>query len=187
MTFDNLDIVQFINDVNKGSFFDLKVGTIDKINFQEALADFDEDYSRYYNEKVDLNKIKYYRGLLATFFYRISRHAYLNGKEPLALELSTLSAYVTGIELFYSAEIGSGLRINHGVGTVVGARSKVGRQVLLHQNVTLGEKNGRPTIGDYVVIYPGAVVVGPITVGNGSIIGANTFLDKSIPVKSVFK
>jgi len=150
-----------------------------------VVEDLKYDYKRYYISEIEFSKIKYFRGLLATFFYRISRFLYLNGLESNALEYSSLGFLLTSVELYYSADIGKGLKINHGSGTVVGSRTVIGENVLLHQCVTLGEKNnGRAKIGDNVTIYPGAIIVGDIFIGDNSIIGANVFVDKSYPNNS---
>lgn len=91
-------------------------------------------------------------------------------------------------EIYYSAEIGCGLKINNGIGTIIGARSKIGSNCTLHQNVTLGDKNsGRPTIGNDCIIYVGALILGDIKIGNNCIVGANAvvmndFSDNSIIV-----
>ncbi|WP_051568599.1 serine O-acetyltransferase [Crocinitomix catalasitica] len=141
---------------------------------------FKSDFKKYYTSPLDYNKVKYFPGLLVTFFYRIARQLFIEGCEKEALEYSSIGSYLTGIELYYSAEIGHSFKINHGFGTIVGSRTKVGNNVLLHQGVTIGEKNGgRATIKDNVIVYPGAVIVGPIVISENSIIGANTFVDKS--------
>ncbi|WP_203229844.1 serine O-acetyltransferase [Flavobacterium sp. LMO9] len=143
------------------------------------------DYQRYYSDEFDFNKIKYFPGLLATFFYRVSRNLFLKGDEINALEFSSLGFFLTGIEIYYTAQIGKALKINHGIGTVVGSRTELGDNVLLHHSVTLGEKNGgRAKIGDNVIIYPGAIIVGDVFIGSNSVVGANVFVDKSYPNNS---
>ncbi|NUM49587.1 MAG: serine acetyltransferase [Flavobacteriales bacterium] len=179
-------IQKYLSENFSNTLFKLDIKIIETLNTEKIKQLLISDYKRYYTTEFDFSKIKYFKGLLATFFYRISRELYLNHKENEALEYSSLGAFLTSIELYYSSEIGEAFKINHGTGTVVGARSKIGNHVLLHQNVTLGEKNGRPTLKDNVIVYPGAVIVGEITVGENSIIGANTFLDKSLPPHSIF-
>ena len=90
------------------------------------------------------------------------------------------------VEIYYSAQIGRGLKINHGIGSVIGARCVIGDNCLLHQGVTLGDKDGgRPIIGNNVIINAGAVVLGNITIGDDSIIGANTVCLKSVPSHAI--
>ena len=147
---------------------------------------FIKDYQRYYSTPtIEINRIKYFPGLLVTLCYRIARQLFLMSNEIAALEFSSLGFSLTSIEIYYSSEIGEGLKINHGAGTVIGARSKIGKFNTLHHNVTLGDKNGgRPTLGDYVTVYPGATIVGDISIENHCIIGANCFVDKSFKAYS---
>lgn len=150
-----------------------------------VLKSFVGDYRRYYNSNFEVQKIKYFPALLATFFYRVSRFSFLIGQADNAQEFASLAFSHTGIEIYFSAEIGKNFKMNHGVGTVIGARSKIGDNCLFHHNITLGDKNGgRPTIGDNVTIYPGSVIVGDVKIGNNSIIGANVFVDKTYPENS---
>jgi serine O-acetyltransferase len=77
----------------------------------------------------------------------------------------------------------------HPLGIVIGDTSVIGNGVTIYQNVTIGRKaksriNENPRIGDNVVIYPGAVVIGEITIGDNSIIGANTTVTIDIPAGS---
>lgn len=170
------------------SIFCPNIEVLTNSEWEQIVQSFVNDYNRYYNGDIEITKIKYFPGLLATFFYRISRYLYLSGKENEALEFSGLGFSLTTIELYYSADIGEGFKINHGMSTVVGSRTKVGRNCMLHQSVTIGEKNGgRATLGDNVVVYPGAVIVGNVYIGDESIIGANVFVDKSYPKKSKIK
>lgn len=71
------------------------------------------------------------------------------------------------------AHIGPDFRLMHGTGIVIGTGVKIGSGVKIYQNVTLGDKNGYPVIGDNVTIYPGACILGPVRIGNNAIIGAN--------------
>ena len=90
------------------------------------------------------------------------------------------------IEIYYSSVIGEGFKINHGVGTVIGARCKIGNNCTIHQNCTLGDRNGgRPTVGNNVIIYAGSMILGDITIGDDTIIGANSVVTKSCPPNSL--
>ena len=89
-------------------------------------------------------------------------------------------------ELYYSADIGRGLKINHGAGLVVGARCIIGDNCLLHQNVTLGDKNGgRPCLGADSVVYAGASILGDVHIGKNAVIGANAVVLHSFPEGAV--
>ncbi len=90
------------------------------------------------------------------------------------------------MEIFYSSTIGRGLRINHGVGSVIGARCVIGDNCTIHQNCTLGDKEGgRPRLGNNVVMYAGAMVLGNVSVGDNTIIGANSVVMNSFPANSI--
>lgn len=81
--------------------------------------------------------------------------------------------------------LGKGLFIQHGDSTIIHAH-KVGANLTVYQNVTIGDSGkGYPTIGDNVTICTGAVVLGPIYVGDGSVIGANATIVKDVPANSV--
>lgn len=81
--------------------------------------------------------------------------------------------------------------IHHTMGIVIGCFVQAGRNLEVFQNVTIGsnrkEKDGRvmPLIGDNVSIGSGAVVVGPIVIGNNVLIGANSYVDKDLPDNAV--
>jgi serine O-acetyltransferase len=79
-------------------------------------------------------------------------------------------------------DIGPGMYIAHGFATIMVAE-RIGRDCRVHQNVTLGWKGpGRaPRIGDRVSIYPGAVVIGDISIGDDAVIGANAVVVKDVP------
>jgi len=156
-------------------------------------VDFKADYERYYpNQSRNLDEIKYFPGLLATFFYRISRFLFLSDDEEQAREFSSVGFALSSMEIYFSSSIKSGLKINHGLGTIIGARVEIGKNALIHHNVTFGDKNGRrPKIGDEVTVYPGAIIIGDVNIGDRSIIGANTTVLKSVPsgsrVSGIFK
>jgi serine O-acetyltransferase len=108
----------------------------------------------------------------------------------LARWVSQLARGLTGIEIHPGATIAPGFFIDHGMGVVIGETSEVGADVTLYHGVTLGgtslSKGKRhPTIGDRVVIGAGAKVLGAITIGDDSRIGANAVVVKSVPQNSV--
>jgi serine O-acetyltransferase len=98
---------------------------------------------------------------------------------------SQLARFLTGIEIHPGAKIGSGFFIDHGMGVVIGETAEVGDNVTLYQGVTLGgtgkEKGKRhPTIRDNVVIGAGAKVLGSITIGSDTKIGAGSVVLKDV-------
>jgi len=130
-----------------------------------------------------------YQGLHALIFYRIGHFFYRMRFFLVARMISQFARFLTGIEIHPGARIGRGLFIDHGMGIVIGETSIIGDNVLLYQGVTLGgtglEKGKRhPTIGNNVVIGGGAKVLGNITVGENSYIGANAVVIKDVPPNS---
>jgi len=149
---------------------------------REVDAVFDRDpAARNYLEVVLL-----YAGLQALVMHRIA-HALYRARIPfLPRWLSQVSRFFTGIEIHPAAQIGDGLFIDHGMGVVIGETSVIGKNVTLYQGVTLGgtgkEKGKRhPNIGDDVVVGAGAKVLGNITIGENSYIGANAVVLKDVP------
>jgi serine O-acetyltransferase len=103
-----------------------------------------------------------------------------------ARAFSQLARMLTGIEIHPGAQIGQGLFIDHGMGVVIGETAIVGNNVTLYQNVTLGgtgKETGKrhPTLGDNIVVGTGAKILGNITIGHNTYIGANAVVLKSVP------
>ena len=140
-----------------------------------------------------------YPNMRAMLNYRLAHELYIRGV-PFIPRIITEEAHnQTGIDIHPGAAIGENFFIDHGTGVVIGQTAVVGDRVRLYQGVTLGairfpldEKTRRPVKGmprhpvieDDVVIYAESTVLGRITVGRGSVIGANVFLAKSVPPES---
>ena len=130
-----------------------------------------------------------YSGLHVLVCHRFA-HALDRLRIPILPRLiMTAARLATGVEIHPSATIGRGLFIDHGMGVVIGETAVLGNNVTLFQGVTLGgtgkERGKRhPTIGDNVVIGAGAKVLGNITVGNDSMIGANAVVIRDVPEHS---
>lgn len=93
-----------------------------------------------------------------------------------------------GIDVGGGFYAGPGLRLPHPTGIVIGGGVKLGAGVRLYQNVTIGSSGkGYPKIGDNVIVYPNSVVVGDIEIGPGVIIGACSFVDKTLDAGYVFR
>lgn len=131
-----------------------------------------------------------YPGLHAIWGHRLSHWLWQSGLKLVARWLSQLVRGITGIEIHPGATIGRNLFIDHGMGVVIGETADVGNNVTIYHGVTLGgtslQKTKRhPTIKDHVVIGAGAKVLGAITIGAHSRIGANAVVVKSTPPNSV--
>jgi serine O-acetyltransferase len=118
----------------------------------------------------------------AALLYRVSRYLVHHRLELPALMLYSFSRFITHADVSPWANVGPGLYIYHGVGTVIGKGSHVGKRALICQGVAIG---GRTTIGDDVQIWPGAKILGRVTVGDGSEIGANAVVIKDVPPGSI--
>jgi len=131
-----------------------------------------------------------YPGLHAVWAHRTEHWLWNHGLKLLARWLSHITRFLTGIEIHPGAQIGEGFFIDHGMGVVIGETAMVGKCVTIYHGVTLGgtslEKGKRhPTIEDEVVIGAGAKILGNITIGSHSRIGANAVVVNSVPPNSV--
>jgi serine O-acetyltransferase len=142
-----------------------------------------EDIKAIYRNDPAVRNIEFllYPGLHAIIIHRFT-HLLWNLKIPFIPRLlSQISRFLTGIEIHPGAKIGKGFFIDHGMGVVIGETTEIGENCVLFHNVTLGgtgkHKGKRhPTIGNNVMIGTGAILLGPIRVGNNVRIGANTFI-----------
>ncbi|MDO9045489.1 MAG: serine O-acetyltransferase [Methanobacteriaceae archaeon] len=127
-----------------------------------------------------------YPGLFAIWFHRISQWFWNHNLLFLGRFISALARFFTGIEIHPGAAIGRRVFIDHGMGVVIGETAIVGDDVLIYQGVVLGgtsleRKKRHPTIKDGVVIGSGAKIIGNITIGTCSKIGAGSVVLRSIP------
>lgn len=134
----------------------------------------------------DLEIILAYPGLHALWMHRAAHWLWEKGVPVVPRIISHFNRLLTGIEIHPGAKFGKGVFIDHGMGVVIGETSEVGDYVTLYQGVTLGgtgkEKGKRhPTIGRNVVIAAGAKVLGPITVGDDSKVGAGAVVIRDVP------
>lgn len=130
-----------------------------------------------------------YSGLHAIWMHRAAHWLWKKKRYFLARVLSQFSRFFTGIEIHPGAKIGRRFFMDHGMGIVIGETCEIGNDVTLFQGVTLGgtgkEKGKRhPTIGDDVLISAGAKVLGSITIGDHSKIGAGSVVLHNVPSHS---
>lgn len=127
-----------------------------------------------------------YSGLHAIWSHRIAHLFYKKRLFFIARVISQLNRFWTGIEIHPGATIGRKFFIDHGMGVVIGETCEIGNNVTIYQGVTLGgtgKEQGKrhPTIQDHVLVATGAKVLGSITVGEGSKIGAGSVVLKDVP------
>lgn len=153
--------------------------------FDNIKAIFDRDPAA----KNIFEVILFYPGLHAIWAYRVAHFLRVIHIPLVPRFISQLTRFFTGIEIHPCAKIGKRLFIDHGMGVVVGETAIIGDDVIIYQGVTLGgtgkEKGKRhPTIHDGVVIGAGAKVLGNISIGQNSRIGAGSVVVQNVPPES---
>jgi len=125
-------------------------------------------------------------GVQALLVHRAAHALMESGVPVLPRAIAYMSRAVTGVEIPPAAVIGKEFFIDHGAGVVIGETARIGDRVTLYQGVTLGgtgfQRGKRhPTLGDNVTVGSGAKLLGPIAVGDGAKVGANTVVVEDVP------
>jgi serine O-acetyltransferase len=157
--------------------------------FSEIAEDFSNVYK---NDPAISSRIELffnYPGVWAIFWYRISNRLYRSGFRAFARILMGINQLFTNIDIHPGATIGRRVFIDHGFGVVIGQTTIIEDDVLIYQGVTLGGVSltpgkRHPTIKSGVVIGAGAKVLGNITIGANSKIGANSVVVREVPDNS---
>jgi serine O-acetyltransferase len=128
-------------------------------------------------------------GVHALLAHRVAHRLEEVGIPVVPRLISATARTTTGVEIHPAARIGPGLFIDHGSGVVIGETAEIGENVTVYQGVTLGgtgfaSGKRHPTVEDNVTIGSGAKLLGPITVGHGSKIGANAVVIHDVPPNS---
>jgi serine O-acetyltransferase len=131
-----------------------------------------------------------YSGVHAVWGYRVSHRLWAWRWFLVARIYSQVVRSLTGVEIHPGATIGRRLFIDHGMGVVIGETAVVGDDVVLYHGVTLGgtsslRERRHPTIGDRVTVGAGASVLGPVSIGHDSVVGANAVVVRDAPPNSV--
>lgn len=140
-----------------------------------------------------------YPSIAAIIHHRLAHRLHLLGAPLVARVIAEVAHGETGIDIHPAATIGRSFFIDHGTGIVIGETAVIGDRVRIYQGVTLGGEpvapgaahaasariRRHPQIGDDVVIFPGAVLLGPIRVGARSRIGGNVWLRDDVPDDSL--
>lgn len=131
-----------------------------------------------------------YPGLHALWGHRVAHALWLWGVPVLPRLVSHIVRFLTGVEIHPDARIGRRVVIDHGMGVVIGETAVVGDDCLLYQGVTLGGTalhagKRHPTLGAHVTVGAGAKVLGAITLGEGSRVGAGSVVIRSAPPNAV--
>ena len=128
-------------------------------------------------------------GVHALLSHRVAHALNESGLPVVPRSIAYVSRALTGIEIHPAAQIGEGLFIDHGTGVVIGETAVIGDDVTLYQGVTLGGTGfatgeRHPTIEDNVTVGSGAKLLGPITIGHGAKVGANSVVINDVPENS---
>jgi len=128
-------------------------------------------------------------GVQAVLAHRVAHALHGRGVPVLPRAIAYAARVLTGVEIHPGAHVGERLFIDHGAGVVIGETASVGDGVTLYQGVTLGgtgfETGKRhPTVQDNVTIGSGAKLLGPIEIGHGAKIGANSVVVRDVPPNS---
>jgi serine O-acetyltransferase len=143
-------------------------------------------YSRDPAARSTLEILFCYPGLHALWFHRRAHWLWTHNLKFLARFASHLSRFLTGIEIHPGAVLGRRVVIDHGMGVVIGETAEVGNDVLIYMGVVLGGTANEnikrhPTIGNNVIIGSGAIVLGPILIGDGAKVGAGSVVIRPVP------
>ena len=171
-----------------------KFPTLRKTLSTDIQAAFDGDPAASNQGEV----ISCYPAVKAIINYRLAHELVLENVPLIPRMITEMAHSETGIDIHPAASIGSYFTIDHGTGVVIGATCIIGNHVKLYQGVTLGaksfplDKDGKPIkgiprhpiLGDNVVVYANATVLGRITIGRDSVIGANVWVTRDMRPKS---
>lgn len=127
----------------------------------------------------------------SVLLYRLSNFMYRNKLSFIAKILWFMNRIIFSVDIDYRADIGKNFMIVHGIGIVIGSSVKIGDNCKIYQGVTIGGDsnkniivNGKriwqPILEDNVVVYSNSVLVGPIVIGENSIVGSCSFVNKNI-------
>ena len=170
-----------------------KLNKANKMLFTRAIEQIKEDIKTIYDKDPAANNIfevlLCYPGVHALILHRIAHKLKYWNIPIIPRMISYFSRILTGIEIHPSARIGRRFFIDHGMGVVIGETTYIGDDVLIYQGVTLGgtgKEHGKrhPTLEDNVIVGAGAKVLGNLTIGKNSRIGAGSVVVEDIPENS---
>lgn len=135
------------------------------------------------------------RGMQVVFLYRVSHKMWQAGIPLVSAVLSRLAQHLYSVDIDYHARLGPGIVIFHGFGIVIGCEVVMEGNCWLFHGVTFGDRgtewigsdalDGHPWIGKGCMFGAGAKILGPLTIGNNSVIGANAVVLKDVPPNSI--
>ena len=167
---------------------------IQELLLKDLTANYNGDPAASSRQEIILS----YPGMFAIFIYRIAHELYLLEVPIIPRILCEMAHAITGIDIHPGASVGEAFFIDHGTGVVIGKTCVIGRGCRVSQGVTLGALSfpkgadgvlikgipRHPKLEDDVTVYAGATILGNITIGAGSVIGANTWVTRDVPRNS---
>lgn len=157
--------------------------------FARAREDVFVAFERDPAARTVLEVLLFYPGLHALWAHRIAHALWIRSFRLTARLVAALSRFLTGVEVHPGATIGARCFIDHGMGVVIGETAMIGDDVVIYQGVSLGgtslgKGKRHPTIEDFVVLGLGAAVLGPVTIGRHSRVGAGSVVVASVSAHS---
>ena len=161
--------------------------------FKAIREDLDAFLARDPAARSRMEVVLLYSGFHALAIHHLTHALWRRNWRFLARFLSQFGRFLTAVEIHPGATIGRRLVIDHGMGVVIGETAEIGDDVTLYQGVTLGGtspavdsaaqvgKKRHPTVRDRVIIGSGAQILGPIVIGEGARVGANSVVTKEVP------
>jgi len=154
--------------------------------FKRLKEDIQTVFSKDPAAKSVLEVLICYPGLHAIWMNKIAHFFWMHKFLFIGRFISHLNRWLTGIEIHPGAKIGRRFFIDHGMGVVIGETAEIGDDVLIYQGVVLGGRNfekkkRHPTLGNNVVVGAGAVILGPVNIGEGAKIGAGSVILQDVP------
>lgn len=185
-------LILFIEFLRKKAFLDPDNLFFDKSFYMKAFESTVQDV-HFFNSTLEseeiINRISTNQNELPVFLYRFGNLIHQHNPESQSLKiLHGIMRELCACEIYFSNKIDVGFTIVHGVGTVIGSRNIIGKGFKIYQNCTIGHKEigGKGNvIGDNVTCFAGSQIIGENTIGNNSIIGANTNIFNDIPPNSI--
>lgn len=122
------------------------------------------------------------RAMLALLIYRIN---YAIGNPIIGRLITNIGHFLTGVEIYYNAKLGTGVELWHGQGTVIGQNAEIGPNCIILHQVTIG--SGFVKIGASVKLGCGSKILGSINIGDNCVIAANSVVTKNVPALNLVR
>lgn len=188
----NIDLNNFIIFLSKKSFNIPDKFFFDKKIIESAFKETYEDvyyHNKNISEDLLIQKIIYNYSELAIFLFRFGNNIYKKNSSSLSVDIiQSLMKEMCSCELYLSNQVGRGFFVQHGLGTIIGSRNKIGKGFRIFQNCTIGHRDKKSNgniIGNNVICYAGSKILGSNKIGDDVVVGANTVVTKDVPANMI--